>query len=407
MRKVPPELCARCKGYRLLCGAKRCPILERIRSFYRAGWGKREPEGPSPPSAIVGERGYPKVPVALGISPYGYPKLRDSPKLWISMGLKLEDVARLRMEMLNPFKRFDVHKPEELLKGDLLWGAVSEKPVDAEAKIVGKPKPPSLDGLLAPLGPSVGAEEIKVVDNPKVDPLLERRSSERLKAEDAVKELFRMGRDVYLLQRAFSLGMFGIKKRLVPTRWAITAVDMIVGKALKQDVLRTRWLDDYRVGFHEHFGNVYKVLLLPGPPLVEMIEVWEPGSLWTHKEVVIQNYEGPNARSKAADPEDGGFHALKVGVLKALKEKGISASALVIRRIKPDYYLPLGVWQVREGAYLATLKALEGPKYDLSEALEALADPKAKFFKTLRQRRLSEYRGLGGAGPKAPRRYPP
>jgi len=389
VRKVPPELCARCKGYKLLCGARKCPILERIRIFY--SWEAREPAGPSPPTALVGERGYPKVPVSLGIAPDSDPKLHDSPKEWVERGLTLEEVARLRMEVFNPFKRVDVRRPSELLKGDLLWGAVSERPVSAEAKVSGRPRPPELDGLLAPIGPSAKAEEIKVVENPKVDPLLERRSEERVKAEEAVKELFSAGRDVYLLQRAFSLGMFGKSKRLVPTRWAITAVDTIVAKALKADLLRAKWTHSIRAGSYEHFSNSYKVLLLPGPPSVEMVEIWEPGSLWTPKEVVIYNREGPTARSKAEDYEDGGFHALKVGVLKALSEANVSATALVIRRIKPGYYMPLGVWQVREGAYKAALSALRGPKYSLKEALEDMPDAAWARFRTLRQRRLGDY----------------
>ncbi len=394
MRRVPPELCARCKGYRLLCGARRCPILERIRSYYRAGWDEREPEGPSPPSALIGERGYPKVPVALGISPYGDPQLRDSPRLWTELKLSLEEVARLRMEMFNPFKRYDVRRPEELLKGDVLWGAVSEKPVDAEAKVIGKPTPPRLDGLVAPLGPSARAEEIKVVSNPKVDPLLERRAEERVKAEEAVKELFEKGRDIYLLQRAFSLGMFGKKKRLVPTRWAITAVDVIVSKLMKEKILKSKWVHAYYLGKYEHFENVYEVLLLPGPPVVEMFEVWEPGSIWTPKEVIIHNLEGPLPSSKAEDVDDGGFHALKVGVLKALMEANVSATAVLVRRIKPSYYMPVGVWQVREGAYLATKDALRRKFGALEEALER-GDRMLRESKVLRQKRLTAYTGKG------------
>ncbi|ABU82023.1 Nre family DNA repair protein [Ignicoccus hospitalis] len=391
MKRVPPEVCARCKGYRRLCGARRCPILERVRSFYSAGWDSRRPEGPTPPSPLVGEAGYPKVPVSLGISPYGDPTVRDSPELWARGGFDLEAVAKLRMEMIFPFKKFDARRPEELLKGDLLWGAVSERPVDAEAKALGRPLPPSLDGILAPVGASVRAEEIKVIDNPKVDPLLERRSSEGLKAEEAVKELFRKGRSIYLIQKAFSVGMFGVKKRLVPTRWAITAVDVAVAKAIKEDMKGLPWVGGPKVGVYSHYGNVYKVLLVPGPPIVEMVEVWEPRSLWTPKEVTIYNYEGPTARSKALDPDDGGFHALKVGVLKALKERGVSATALVIRRVTPDYYLPLGAWQVREGSYMATLKALDSGDMSLKEALERLQDEKVVMFKSLRQRSLSEY----------------
>src|SRR5207245_11715724 len=48
-----------------------------------------------------------------------------------------------------------------------------------------------------------------------------------LPAEDAVLQLYRNGVLVTRIQRAFSLGMFGESKRrkLVPTRWSITAVD--------------------------------------------------------------------------------------------------------------------------------------------------------------------------------------
>src|SRR2546428_12759389 len=48
-----------------------------------------------------------------------------------------------------------------------------------------------------------------------------------LPADDAVLQLYRNGVLVTRIQRAFSLGMFGESKRrkLVPTRWSITAAD--------------------------------------------------------------------------------------------------------------------------------------------------------------------------------------
>ncbi len=64
MPRIPPELCTRCKGYRLLCGLPSCPILDRLRSqarsLERAGWSQ-ELHGSTPPSILVGERGYPGV----------------------------------------------------------------------------------------------------------------------------------------------------------------------------------------------------------------------------------------------------------------------------------------------------------------------------------------------------------
>ena len=293
--------------------------------------------------------------------------------------------------MLNPFKRFDARKPEELLKGDLIWGAISEKPVDVEAKLKGVPRPPSFDGLLAPVGPSASAEGVKVVTNPKVDPLMERKAEEGIKAEQAIFELLHWGRDIYLIQKAFSLGMFGKKKRLVPTRWAITAVDQIASKFYKKRLLDAKEVSGIRYGEYAHLGNIYKVLLVPGPPSVEMYEIWEPGSLWARKEVVIYNFEGPLPSSKAMDQSDGGFHALKEGAVEVLAEHNIKAKVLVLRRITPEYYLPLGVWQVREGVKEAVARALSSNDLNLKEALEMINEDVVKNSRTLRQRGLSEY----------------
>ncbi len=307
------------------------------------------------------------------------------------MKLGIEEIANLRMEMLNPFIRFDTRRPEELLKGDLLWGAVSEKPVDVEAKLKGTPRPPTFDGLLAPIGPSASANEVKITSNPKVDPLIERKAIEKIKAEEAVFELLEWNRDLYSIQKAFSVGMFGKNKRLVPTRWAITAVDQIASKFYKKKILKANEISGIKYGEYSHLGNIYKVILIPGPPSVEMFEVWEPGSLWVSKEVIIYNFEGPLPTSKAFDQSDGGFHALKEGVLETLYRYNVKAKVLIVRRITPEYYIPLGVWQVREGAKESVLRALKGPDLTLNEALELMKEEVIKNSRTLRQKGLNEY----------------
>ena len=54
-----------------------------------------------------------------------------------------------------------------------------------------------------------------------------------LRATNAVVELYNRGVLVTKIQKAFSVGAFGVeKKRLVPTRWSITAVDDIISKVL-------------------------------------------------------------------------------------------------------------------------------------------------------------------------------
>ena len=55
-----------------------------------------------------------------------------------------------------------------------------------------------------------------------------------LKAKNAVVDMFKSGVMVSQLQKAFSVGAFGIEKnrRFVPTRWSITAVDSTLGEHL-------------------------------------------------------------------------------------------------------------------------------------------------------------------------------
>jgi hypothetical protein len=45
----------------------------------------------------------------------------------------------------------------------------------------------------------------------------------------------------------------------------------------------------------------------------------------------------------------GAYFAAKLGVLEYLMAKRKKCSVLVLREIRPEYLVPLGVWQIREG----------------------------------------------------------
>jgi len=45
----------------------------------------------------------------------------------------------------------------------------------------------------------------------------------------------------------------------------------------------------------------------------------------------------------------GAYFAAKLGVLEYLSEKKIQAGVIILREIRPEYAIPVGVWQVREG----------------------------------------------------------
>ena len=347
--------CAKCKGYKRLCGLSRCPILERIRAWRIARWRGKEANGPTPPSVIVGESGYPRVPLMIGVAP-AYSEIYESPEKWFELKLPLSEIIKLRASMLMPFKR--VHVKE--LNDEIVWAGVSLKPVEVEAKLYKEPSPPSFDGILKPVGPSAPGE-VKVVSNPKVDPVIDRLSNDDLKAEEGVREAWRKGVNNENIVRAFSLGLLGKDKKMVPTRWAITAVDTIVSEEIKGRLRDWREVGHEKVGVYEHYGNKYIVILKPEVLEVEMYEVWKKGSLWAReKDEVIYNRERLVRGAKALDPSDGGFHALKRGFLEALNEFKLKSGAIIIRVVDNRYYAPVGSWQIRLGVREATRRAILG-----------------------------------------------
>ena len=45
----------------------------------------------------------------------------------------------------------------------------------------------------------------------------------------------------------------------------------------------------------------------------------------------------------------GAYHASKLAVAEHLYERKMQAGSIVLREIRPEYSIPVGVWQVREG----------------------------------------------------------
>ena len=45
----------------------------------------------------------------------------------------------------------------------------------------------------------------------------------------------------------------------------------------------------------------------------------------------------------------GAYFAAKLGVVEYLQKKKIQAGVVILREIRPEYAVPVGVWQVREG----------------------------------------------------------
>ncbi|MFB6165088.1 MAG: hypothetical protein ABEJ31_08005, partial [Haloarculaceae archaeon] len=49
------------------------------------------------------------------------------------------------------------------------------------------------------------------------------------------------------------------------------------------------------------------------------------------------------------DETSGAYYASRLGVLEHLSDRGRQAKVLVVRYASPEYWAPVGVWQIREG----------------------------------------------------------
>ena len=67
------------------------------------------------------------------------------------------------------------------------------------------------------------------------------------------------------MQKAFSVGAMGVgkRRRLVPTRWSITACDSTIADHLLKEVRYYDLVDSHRVYEFSSLNNYYAILLLP------------------------------------------------------------------------------------------------------------------------------------------------
>ena len=210
-----------------------------------------------------------------------------------------------------------------------------------------------------------------------------------LLADDAVLRLYRDGVLVTRIQRAFSLGMFGEDKRrkLVPTRWSITAVDSNLSLRLMARVRQHPLIDEYRVYKYTYLDNVYVGILTPESWRYEWIEAWfEPELLATsfpdvdmkvdvepsgytsldgYRPVMLGDSEGFRGRKTYAKP-GGCYYSARLAVSEYLDSIGRQAGAIMLREIHPGYIMPVGVWNVRE-----SLRALLKTRFESFDSMDA------------------------------------
>jgi hypothetical protein len=231
--------------------------------------------------------------------------------------------------------------------------ALSINPVDVELALA---KPPRrnlvLDDEVQPFGPSAPMRDLRV-GTARWDHQIEKAYFDTdLKAADAVRGLYKKSVLVTKIQRSFSVGAFGLKpnRRLVPTRWSITAVDSILSKDLMENIKTFPDINEYRVYESRYLDNIFEVLMLPQAWSYESMEAWYPGTVWNPSGtnvVIYSDWEGYEGRTTYA-AIGGCYYAARLAVSELLTKERRQATVIVLREAHPGYIMPVGVWQVRE-----------------------------------------------------------
>jgi len=351
--------------------------------------------GTSPPSVFVGSYNYPKVNVGPMVPPiHGDTSLLDTPEKWI--GKTLEEIVNYRLNLVRGIQKAPVSDPSGRYIENLQELAMSETATDSDIQFYKATSPVGLlDGYSAPFGPIGEIKSVKFSSSPSQRQIEKVYYDRDLLASDAVLKLYNSGIEISQIQKCFSIGMMGKKRKLVPTRWSITATDDIISQSLIDETLDYPLIDGTRVFHFEHMGNLFSVILFSHRWIYEMIEAWYS------KGVLGFGSDHEDARGIDHPPEiAGAYFAAKLAVGEYLVRHQIQSGALILREIRLEYAIPVGVWQIREGVREA-MKQKPVLADSFEQALDVAAKPmsistkewlsNSSILKLMRQKRISDF----------------
>jgi hypothetical protein len=344
----------------------------------------------SPPSVFVGSKlKYPLVNVGI-LSPLSKDEdawLYDDAKYWADNNLNIEEVIGLRNGLLN--SRFQAKVSDVRLNKkfvDIAKNvAISSKQVDVEIElknrlILGREK----DRILAPHGMRAGLKNVEITGNVKIDKKVDKVINDEIKASEAIEFLYKNDFNEYTLSKILSVGVMGLKKnkKLVPTRWSITATDDMLGKQFLKNVREYPWIENYELFFGEFMGNQYIILMFPSVWSYELFELYLPHSSWNPGQEIkaSTDIEGYSGRKTYAFDTAGGYYASRFAVLEYLNFIKRQASVIAIRIETPSYWAALGVWVVRESVKKALKKEMKfASREELLESVKKIGKIKYDF----------------------------
>ncbi|PIU81281.1 hypothetical protein COS70_04905 [Candidatus Micrarchaeota archaeon CG06_land_8_20_14_3_00_50_6] len=399
----PIGLCVRCKGTKLLCGNTYCPILKRIN--FESSLKQRQSNtkvifSKTPPDFFVGSR-FPDAgagPLVSLVDENDLP-LADNPSLWY--GLPYEKIIALRSNVIRGFEKINLRQQVQPTSRfhELQVSQLSQTPFDMELAFKKLNFSMKFSSHLQPMGGSGALERFTICENPEIPAKAEKIVGDELKATGMIGELSANGFDNYYITKLLTSGLLGMKKRFVPTRWAITATDSQLSKQFIAKIKTHPSINEIHAGVSEYLSNKFIAIFLPGAFEFENFEAWAPKTLWSssaERFTITEEYEGFYGRSDYAGKQAGGYYASKFAIAEHLNKIRKQARVVVIREVYEGYQVPVGVWQVRENVREAVkgMKKL-GSFVELQQFISSkMRVPFAKYLresKILPQKKLVDF----------------
>jgi len=318
---------------------------------------KSEFSGSSPPEIFVGKWNYPNVYTGI-LSPesYGQNEIMSSPELWKKNNLQIQDIISMRNQLIYSRTQNNVKKKNTKFYQVFNEIAMTHKSIATEFKLK---KPTSLikhpDSRVPLISKSAPLESVKLEENTKIKRKVDYLVNDvDIKSVPAMIELSK-SIPVSNIIKLLSAGLLGLKKnrKLVPTRWSITATDDALSKFKLEKIKTFSEINDFQIFNSEYLGNHYEFLLLPDKYSFEVIEISTNGlGVW-------QDYESFFPRKKYADSVTGAYYANRLAITEYLEKIKKQSSCLVFREIRPEYSSPCGVGILREASREAFTKSPE------------------------------------------------
>lgn len=312
-------------------------------------------EGSTPPSVFIGRWSYPKVyagPMMVGES--GDTSIMDSPESWIGQNKQQEDIINYRMSLVRGKQLIKIDDLENPFVEKLQDISLASKSIDSEATFGRTPTGSMITEDSSPHGPSAVIEKFDI-DAVRWDRQLEKTFYDTdLKAGDAIVNLHDKDVPFTAMQKAFSVGAIGTKnkRKLVPTRWSITACDSTLADRFLNEVRKFEQLDTYRVFEFGALNTYYVIILTPTEWQYEWYEAFI--KIIGNERLIYSDYETNGGKTEYSIV-GGCYYTAKMAVLDyLLKEK--KQSGLLILREAYENYVPLGVFNVRENIKEAMLR---------------------------------------------------